>query len=79
MSIIKKWKPDPVLNVSYWLINRMPFPPYKEDKMAMLIDIVYPNLMLIFILISVVTMVREVVLEKEEKLKVTNKDCDGVF
>ncbi|XP_025110610.1 ATP-binding cassette sub-family A member 3-like isoform X3 [Pomacea canaliculata] len=69
MSIIKKWKPDPVLNVSYWLINRMPFPPYKEDKMAMLIDIVYPNLMLIFILISVVTMVREVVLEKEEKLK----------
>ncbi len=55
------------------LLQRFPFPPYLEDKLVKYV--IYYNLsfiMVLCLLVVVPNMAKEVVLEKEYKLKVTS-------
>ncbi|KAH9498375.1 ATP-binding cassette sub- A member 3 [Bulinus truncatus] len=55
------------------ILNRHPYPPYKEDNYVLVLQQQFPIIIMLSLLVNVLGIVRDIVLEKERKLKETMK------
>ncbi|CAL1544560.1 unnamed protein product [Lymnaea stagnalis] len=55
------------------LLKRHPYPPYKEDNFVLVLQQQFPLVVMLSLVVIVLGMVRDIVLEKERKLKETMK------
>ncbi|KAI8797159.1 ATP-binding cassette sub-family A member 3 [Biomphalaria glabrata] len=54
-------------------LNRHPYPPYKEDNYVLVLQQQFPLVIMLSLLVNVLGIVRDIVLEKERKLKESMK------
>lgn len=52
------------------LLERHPYPPYKEDNYVLVLQQQFPLVVMLSLVVIVLGMVRDIVLEKERRLKV---------
>lgn len=52
------------------VLKRHPYPPYKEDNYVLVLQQQFPLILLLSLIVIVLGIIRDIVLEKERKLKV---------
>ncbi|XP_046544466.1 phospholipid-transporting ATPase ABCA3-like isoform X1 [Haliotis rubra] len=74
-AIIKEWNTSAsdLLDNLDLRLQRMPFPPYREDGMASLLQIMFPVLLMMSFILMAIQTTKGVVYEKERKLKESMK------
>ncbi|XP_071081915.1 phospholipid-transporting ATPase ABCA3-like [Haliotis cracherodii] len=74
-AVIKEWNASAsdLLDNLDLRLQRMPFPPYREDGMATLLQILFPVLLMMSFILMAIQTTKGVVYEKERKLKESMK------